>query len=330
MSDLFYSLVWVAGIVFGSFAIIEGLLSDDIKKQLSERLKSNPGALDNLPLIASELFERVFGKSHFSLRCLFASVVASLSFITFMYTLRLFLVVATHENDGAIDVYQYILQELSFPFASEVRAGFAVSVIANLVLDFIGLLKTRIIIRFLVMKKPSVVGAILIAVADGVFSFLIFQTFYLVFYFVGMILTFTSGHIFLPAADPSSLMPMMELLIILGFARHGYPSGTAMDFLWHSHAIGIVLAETLLPVFLTSVFFYASVAPSIWLWLFVVAAIISRLIAPAWPSALYVLNFERAPLKMIGLMASTIVVLLCTLGLFLLSAGLATLSMFLN
>jgi hypothetical protein len=331
VSNLIYSLTWIAGITFAPFVFVESIISDELKKRLSDFLKSNSDALDNLPPIAAALFERMFGKSHFSLRCLFASVAASTFFLALMYVLRLFLIVAAHKNGGVNDVYHYVVQELEYPFASEVRTGFAVSMIANLILDFFGLLKTRLIIRFLVLRKTSVIMGLMVALVDLLFSFMIFQVFYLGFYFFGMIRTFSSGQLFLPAADLSSLSPMIELLIILRFATFpGYPSGTAMQFIMHSHVIGVVLVETLLPVFLTSVFFYASVAPSIWLWLFVLAGVISRLIAPSWPSALYVLNFERAPLKMIGLIASVLAALSCTFGLFVLAIGIATLSTLLN
>lgn len=85
MFDLIYSLVWVAGITFAPFVFVEGVISEDLKKRPSNFLKSNPDALGNLPLIAAALFERIFGKSHFSLRCVVASLAASLLFITFAY-----------------------------------------------------------------------------------------------------------------------------------------------------------------------------------------------------------------------------------------------------
>jgi hypothetical protein len=103
-----------------------------------------------------------------------------------------------------------------------------------------------------------------------------------------------------------------------------------MQFLMHSHAIGIILVETFLPLFLISVFFYASVAPSIWLWLFVLAGMISRVIAPIWPFTLYALNFEQAPLKMIGVVASVLVAILSVAMILVSTVGLATLSALLH
>src|SRR6202000_2532341 len=96
---------------------------------------------------------------------------------------------------------------------------------------------------------------------------------------------------------------------------HLYPPGTATNFLLHSHFLKIVFVVMMAPITLTSVFFYASIAPSIWLWLFVVAGIISRSIGPAWPGLLYVMNFDKAPVAMLGIVAAIFVVFSITFGL---------------
>lgn len=331
MTELIYSLVWIAGITFGVFASIEGLISKDLKRRLSDFVTRNPSALDDLPSLAGQLFIRIFGSSHFSLRCVAASVIASCSFLTLMYVLRLILVLWTHANNSSGEIYQYLMAELKYPFMSEVGGSVVVSLVANLVLDFFGLLKTRLIITFLAKRGGSVWLGCIAAFADLVFSFAIFQAFYLVFYFVGFIVSFTTGHMLLPAGDANSFLPMIALMVLFNFATsHAYPDGTAMHFLAHSHVVFVILAATFFPLFLTSVFFYASIAPSIWLWLFVGASTVSRLVAPFWPSALYALNFEDAPLKMIGLMAAALMVLLWTFTLLLLALGLQILSALLN
>jgi hypothetical protein len=327
--DLIYSSVWLGGIIFAPFVIVESIVSSDIKKRLSEFLKSKAHALDDLPPIAAQLFELVFGKSHFSFRCLGASVVASLFFLTLLYVLRLLLIIAVN-NEGTSQ-YEQVIEELKYPFVELVRASFAISIVANLVLDYFGLLKTRLIISFLVRKQHSVLRGMFAILADLLFSFIVFQTFYMLFYLVGFIFLFGYGRIILPGGDPRTFGPMFEILILLHFATdHVYPSGTAMHFLTHSHAISVFLFFTFFPIFITSVFFYASIAPSIWLWLFVMAAVISRVIAPLWPVTLHTLNFEQAPIKMIGLVAGIAVAVLWILAIVVLAMGLATLSAFLQ
>jgi hypothetical protein len=317
------------GIILAPFVIVESIVSSDIKKRLSEFLRSKDHALDDLPPIAAQLFELVFGKRHLSFRCLSASVVASLFFLTLLYVLRLLLIIAVN-NEGS-SPYEQLIGELKYPFMEEVRASFAVSIVANLILDYFGLLKTRLIIAFLVRKKRSVLRGMLAILADFLFSFFVFQTFYVIFYLVGFVVSFGYGRIIMPGGDPRSFGPMVEILILLNFATNpAYPSGTAMHFLMNSHVISVFLYYTFFPIFLTSVFFYASIAPSIWLWLFVAAAVISRVIAPFWPLALRALNFEQAPIKMIGLVASIAVAVLWVFTIVVLVLGLATLSAFLQ
>jgi hypothetical protein len=96
------------------------------------------------------------------------------------------------------------------------------------------------------------------------------------------------------------LSAVVEILIMLSFLTPGHPKGAFVNWITHSHAIPVILLATLLPLYITSVFFYASIMPSIWLWLFLLAGLISRGIAPLYPRALYALNFEQTPLRTIG------------------------------
>jgi hypothetical protein len=219
-----------------------------------------------------------------------------------------------------------------YPFTSVARTSFAVSLVANLVFDFFGLLKTRLIITFLIRMRNSLGMTLVAVVFEFFFSFLVFQLFYVVFYFLAFIFMFSPQQIILlPGGDPRSFAPMVEILILLNFAvSNAYPAGTTMEFLTHSHAIPIILAFTFVPIFLPSVFFYASVAPSLCLWLFLFAGTVSRLLAPAWPSALYFFNFEQSPFRILGLVASALVVLVWTFGLFVVNLGWSALSVLLS
>jgi hypothetical protein len=194
------------------------------------------------------------------------------------------------------------------------RASFAISLAINLVLDYFGLLKTRWIIAFLARRR-SILSLISIAIViDLAVSFLVFQTLYLVLYFVSLSMIFGQQMILIPGGDPRSFLPVFsELMILLQYATSpDYPAGATMEFLRHSHIIQIFLAFTFFPVFLTSVFFYASIAPSIWLWLFLFAGMVSRLLASTWPSALEFFNFEQNPLRMLGGLAAVLVLLFGT------------------
>jgi hypothetical protein len=104
-------------------------------------------------------------------------------------------------------------------------------------------------------------------IADLVASFVIFQTLYIFLYFASVMLIFSSPQaIIMPAGDPNTIMPVMaEMMILLHFLTSpDYPAGATIEFIRYSHVIPIFLAFTFVPVFLTSVFFYASIGPSNW------------------------------------------------------------------
>jgi hypothetical protein len=87
-----------------------------------------------------------------------------------------------------------------------------------------------------------------------------------------------------------------------------YPAGTFYKFLSHSHAVQILVLVAVIPVTLISVFFYASIMPSVWLWLFVLAGLVARGVARVLPSLLYALDFEHKPLTLIGVMLAAVIV----------------------
>jgi hypothetical protein len=90
-------------------------------------------------------------------------------------------------------------------------------------------------------------------------------------------------------------------MILLNFlTSSAYQKGAFYNFLTHSHAILVILGITLVPISLTSVFFYASIMPSIWLWLFLLAAAISRVLAPIHPWAIRALDFEQNSIRTLG------------------------------
>lgn len=322
-------LISLAGLIFAPFYFVDKIvLSEDIKKQLSDFLKSKSNALDDLAPISAELFSRIFGEKHFSLRCFFSSVAASFLFLTLAYLFRVFLLLKTQES-SAEQLGAYIVQEARTLFKYGDGINVAISIAANILLDYLALLKTRLVIMFLAKRKNLFLSGPIAIAADLVISVIIFQVFYFVFYFVGMIFSFGFGKMVLPAGDPMALGPMIELMILLNFATsHLYPAGTATDFFLHSHLFKIIFVVMLAPITLTSVFFYASIAPSTWLWLFVFSGIISRSIGPAWPGLLYVMNFDKAPVAMLGIVAAIFVVFSITLGLALVSALLIGFAMF--
>ena len=192
-----------------------------------------------------------------------------------------------------------------YPFQQPLIVSFSVSVGFNLVFDFFGLLKTRLMISDLEKGQTIARLGIVLVMFDFAISFLLFQAFYVLLYLVSVFVNFGSGNTFLPAGDPYALLPTIEVMILLFFLRPIYPAGTFYKFLIKSHAVQILLLATLLPLFLTAVFFYASIAPSIWLWLFLLAAATSRVVAPIAPWAVRALDFEQNPIRTLGYVLAT-------------------------
>jgi hypothetical protein len=179
----------------------------------------------------------------------------------------------------------------------------------------VGLLKTRHIVAFLAKRKLSV-SIVAAAIVDLIASFVIFQTLYLFLYFMSLVMIFSEPQtIIMPADDPNTVMLVIsEMMILLHNATSpDFPAGATMEFIRQSHILPIFLAFTFVPIFLTSVFYYASIGPSIWLWLFRFAGIVSRLLASTWPTALHFLDFEKAPLTVLGGIAVALFLLFATL-----------------
>jgi hypothetical protein len=312
MTAFLSTVIWIWGITAGAFVFVNSLASAASKKSIYELIVSKSAEINQLPKTAKYLFERIFGPRHFSIRCILSSIIASLLAISLFYILRIILMMYIYKDTAAShDYFHFVWSELTYPFQVESRISFAVSVVANLMFDYIALLKTRLLIRALTKANLSLVIGLLFLVLDFVFSFALFQSFYLLLYVVAFFVLFGKGSIFLPASDPYSFWSMTEVMILLrSLTYSGYPPGTFYNFLTHSHAIPIILIVTLLPVTLTSVFFYASIMPSVWLWLFLFAVVASRSIAPIFPWAIRALDFEQNPITMVGYVLATMLSLL--------------------
>jgi hypothetical protein len=310
MIGLISPLLWIAGCTFALFAFLDSVASPAISKKLYDYVKLRSGAINTLPQVAANLFEVLFGPKHFSARCFLSSLTASIISISGMYILRtLLLLLAVSPAPSFLESIHFLLEEIQYPFNEIVRESFFISLFANLIFDYISLFKTRLIIKYLLRKQFSITLGMTFVICDFVFSFFLFQAYYIVFYIVSLYSIFLSQHVVLPAADPKAFFVTMEILILLRFLTYpGYPAGTFYKFVTHSNAIKVILLPTIIPVTLVSVFFYASVMPSLWLWLFVFAGLISQRIAPIFSVVMPVLNFEQKPLRIIGLVLAALIV----------------------
>ena len=135
--------VVLAGSVLGVFELGERLTSQRAKDALSNWLLTfdvrKAGAL---PDGTQELFERVFGESHFSAKCFVRSTIFSVGAMIFIVLLGL--LVLPHEFLGLINA-------LDKPPSSSITLGvwllLTLWVPWSILLDYLSLFKTRIILR---------------------------------------------------------------------------------------------------------------------------------------------------------------------------------------
>ena len=154
--------VVLAGSVLGVFELGERLTSQRAKDALSNWLLTfdvrKAGAL---PDGTQELFERVFGESHFSAKCFVRSTMFSVGAMIFIVLLGL--LVLPHEFLGLINA-------LDKPPSSSITLGvwllLTLWVPWSILLDYLSLFKTRIILRVLTRLKRNVIYYIAVVAAD--------------------------------------------------------------------------------------------------------------------------------------------------------------------
>jgi hypothetical protein len=78
--------------VLGVFVFIENMSSPQARADFTKYLKSTdyPGSVVHLPEDTRGLFERVFGSRHFSLRCVVASILFSITAVVGLFALAIF------------------------------------------------------------------------------------------------------------------------------------------------------------------------------------------------------------------------------------------------
>jgi hypothetical protein len=141
----------VAGSVLGVFELGERFASQRAKDALSKWLASfDVQKARALPDGTQELFEKIFGERHFSLKCLIRSAAFSVGAMAFI-GLLCFLIRP-----------RPFFQEISI---SSVTARLLIQLSWSIIVDYISLFKTRVILRIMT-RLPTLVLAIPILIVD--------------------------------------------------------------------------------------------------------------------------------------------------------------------
>ncbi len=221
------------------------------------------------------LFDRLFGKRHFSWRCFLRSTLASmLSFV----------LVSLITIQASPAVWAFMQRELGLQgtIVSLAIAG----VVVNIVPDYVSLLETRWLIRGM-QKTRSLIGQLAWLLLDLLFTAIIA-------YLAGFAAASTLA-VLIAGVSGDFVVRIMQLLWI-GFIRN---LQSLLTFEGGINAQGMLILIPFLTTFLTSA----------WAWLYFVAQFLMRLSAPLRRSLgflQYALPIEHRPLRAVGVVMALV------------------------
>jgi len=258
----------VAGATYGVAAWLEDGLSNEARQLLSASLQGmDTGKIKRITGVAAEVLNRIFGPDHFSFRCLFRSALFSIVTSTLLLAVQLLLIFFLGR--------QVIFEASYFTIA-------AIWILLSIVPDYLNLYKTRLIIRLMQrveafhpgMLRLSVLPLIII---DFVFGFFLF---YILF----------------------------EIAIALDYDKAPFwTAGFWQDYLLNIRTFSYDdVADYTGFKTMESALFYASMVPSLWLWLYGLALEVMPLLLGITATRKF-LDIEKHPGRSIGRVAAVIV-----------------------
>lgn len=278
----------LGGGVFAIFAWLEGQLSaafrEDCRRFIAER-QYEP-YLGILPDLVSRSFDWTFGDRQRSIKCFVRATEFSTAF--FFVTV----LITEMFNPSAIHTVIALLWALSWRAIPLVAVSW---ILACVVPSWIMIGKARFVIWVLQRARVTLSTLTMIMVIDFVIGSWVF-------------LTLAGWGIALLAME--EVIRAGKVHVHLGVLSTFVSSGIVAGI------IALIGAALLIPtgqLYLNvpiGNLFWASYAPSIWLWLYVFAAIITRSLArltPVLRIAGYVLDFKAHPVKEMGLVAAVVV-----------------------
>jgi hypothetical protein len=262
--------VVVAGAVLGVFEFGERYASQRAKDALSKWLRSfDIEQTKALPDGTRELFERIFGERHFSLKCFIRSAVFSLGAIAFIYIL-------------VVLIYPKEAFEMTGKFLREGEwVPLALWLPWSILVDYVSLLKTRLILSVLSrLRRQHVIIAIAIIAID----FFVYK------------LLFALGYAFVaPLSIDMFDLTWKEWLTFPLYVNPFYYF-MALPFIPHD-------------IELLSILFWAGLAPSLWMWLYILALFVTLALLRSQKLLTWLrwgLDVEKTPFRQTGAVAATL------------------------
>jgi hypothetical protein len=267
--------VVIAGTVLAVFELGHKFSSQKAKDALSKWLLTfDIQKAKVLPDGTKEFFEKIFGERHFSLKCFIRSALFSLGAIAFISIVCLLI------NPSTFKIFYSTEDVFGRNFARLLTEWFlALWLPWSIIIDYVSLFKTRFVLWLLVrMPRRTTIIAIAILAMDYIV--------YIYIFVVGISLVQESMSFI--GSSPSITQAWEDLVSTVKF--HGASP--------LSEVSGVLL-----------ILFWSGFAPSIWMWLYVLALFVTRLLLRSeklvnWLR--WALDIEKNPFRSIGAVAATL------------------------
>ena len=287
-----YWLAWITtvGTLWVLFSRAEAIASHDLKLKVKRWLRQDhdgDGHPTSWPQMFIGIFDAVFGEKHLTWKCFLRSCLASFIAISICFSLWMVL---------RFDHFLISFHSMGWwDLAYIVILG---GVICNFIPDYVSLLETRYLLNW-IQQRPSLGLHVVILLVDVLITGFIFIASIIVFTLTVRLLTIgmdaTLSDI---SVIPENFFKMIKTLVFIEEVGVGY-SGISI----------------------LSVFFYSTYFTSMWLWLYLLAGALSRLVVGGLATIQWTkrfVNIDEKPILSIGTMS----ILLVSLG-FLLYAPFA-------
>lgn len=248
--------------------------------------------------VAENALNYVFGERHFALRCILTSSMFTVGSILFLIILSgAFSLSVSFLGNPQLN--KFLELYWSFPFSAG-APGFLTWMVWSIVIDYFSLLKTRLLIRLL--RKWGALSLI-ICIADFSVGFIIYAIGICLLSLLSLLVHNNWYHPPIVSLETGVMMSMVAVLYGKAALPHlqemlaakGQLTPQAFALL-HSDAPQTLLLMLLLVqifpfVTIGSDLFYASMMPSIWLWLFCGSVFAAKLLS--WVAAYIEFAFSR-------------------------------------
>ena len=288
-----------AGAIFGSIVGIgislDAWSSPEARKDFSGWLKQTNFNIfaARLPTGIQELFKRVFGDTHFTLKCFSRSILLSVCALAGL----IFINVVQAPFQSILTVAQQVSNISWFHLV------IFLSIVGwSIIADYIMLFKTRLIIKYLYRRSPANSGIFgIVFLADFIVAFLLFIFWILVGLFIGEVIATSYFFLKCPTCSPHIVSLEYYLLLANVFGLWGKYKNMFLD------VVNSIVPNPLSNPF--GILFLAGLLPSLWLWLYLASSLLTRLVGRSERGIrflLYVLDIDEHPFRSVGVVAGAV------------------------